>query len=256
MGWVLLMAQAQDLVNMALTFLAQPSGSIVSGLPDSTTEGSYVIASLSQNLMWLTEAQNRLCRLCVPILDIATVTVSAGQTSVGPYSTITNMAGRILHRPTTVSIGSNQLQATNFGFLTQANNYWFKPDPATGNPVAWVDSNVSILLAPGYTAAPTLTISGFFLPPPLSGADQTVDSSLDDYTQRAMAFYLAWMIASKNADNQVLAPRAPVMLNEFAASVKEIYTRLVESDPTLSGFFDAEPIDAVVQLMSQQSLRK
>jgi hypothetical protein len=67
--------------------------------------------------------------------------------------------------------------------------------------------------------------------------------------------YTAWMIAVKNMDNGVLVNRAQPMFGEFANGIKEVYTRLVEQDPTISGFMPPEPINALVQIAESMMVR-
>lgn len=319
------MYTAFDISNMAHKFLAQTQGSIVAGLPSGGGENDdYTVSAPMQELLWMTEGQNRLARLCVPIDDTATLTPpSAGASPLGPYPAVVSANLRTLHRPKQVFIGTRALQTANVGYLAAVGRY---PALPSGDPIAWADTNAGIAVST-YTTSPTFTLVGFFLPQALkysftgattsgsaitlpaanplsirpmpgdqillSGGSVTtgiytvagtadapgvvatgltltsapgnsvanvsgyspLDPFLDDYAVRAIAWYLAWMIAQTNADNSVLAERIPMCFNEWAGAVKEIYTRVVENDPTLSGFFTPAPIDAMVQIVKQSSPR-
>lgn len=242
------MATAQDVISYTETMLAQTSAMIVAGLPSGGGENdNYTITSDEQLLLWITEAQNRLARVCLPIYDTANFTPdAAGQATIGPYTQVTSADNRILHRPANVLIGTKGLNSANMGFLNSAGN-WYQPTP-DGDPTGWADNNTAIALS-AYTTQPTFTINGYFLPAPITDADQELDTFIDDYSQMAMAFYVAWRVGSKNLDNSVLASRAIPCANEFVASVKEIYSRLILTDGTLAAYFPPVQLDAMVQIM-------
>lgn len=245
---------AQDIINYTVGMLSLPSSTIVAGLPSGGGENDqYTIDSNTQLLKWASEGQDRVARLCMPIYDTATVAAgTAGQATIGPFSTITSASSRVLHTPSIVSIGSRQLAPGNMGFLTSAGNFY--PSAPNGDPTAWANNNTAIALS-SYTSTPTFTVQGYFLPAPLTTLAQPLDTFLDDFAIRTIAFYVAMMVASKNRDNVKIAAREIPSGNEFIGGVKEIYSRLVQNDPTLAAFFPAAPIDAMVQLIKQMVTR-
>ena len=248
---------AQDVINYALTMIAQTSRSIVAGLPSGAGElAPWSIAPTDQMLLWATESQERLARLCVPILDTATYTVStAGTPVLASYSQIITGSGapsispgRALHRPKTVKIGAASLSMVDPAFLDTPWP-WYPPTGA-GDPTAWSDTNSQIQLS-AYTTTPTFAILGYYLPAPLTTTTQCIDPAFDDYSIMAMGWYVAWRTAIKNADNSVIAQRTPALYAEWANAVKEIYTRLIGNASGLSSFFQPQPIDAMVQVVKQ-----
>ena len=249
------MATNQFIYDFALTMLAQPENSIAAGMVTGAAEDAYQITAITQACLWITEAHNRITRLCVPISDTATMTATTpGQTIIGPYPLIVSAAGRILHRPSNVMIGTRSLISTNKGFLNQMNGYWFPPDPATGGPAAWVDENTQLELS-RYTSTPTFTVQGYFLPTPVTTLTQAIEPCFDDFAIRAIAFYLAWMIAMKNQDTSIFASRVGFCGGEWVAGVKEMYTRLIENDPTMAGYFSPAPVDSLVAEQKQIVVR-
>jgi hypothetical protein len=308
----------QDVWNLALTMLAQPSTFIASGLPSGGGQNDqYTITPTIQAILWMIEGQNRLGRLCTPIPDTVNYSGAAGQPATGPYSAMSSASGRPLYRPTQMAIGSAILAATNTGYLRGPYS-WYPNDPATGNPTAWADNDTVALIGSGvYATTPTFTINGYFLPQPvkylfsgatvatatlsvatgpignnpaagdiiyLSGGSVTpgnytvasvtnsttlvlttnpgnssgnvngaspLDAFLDDFRFRALGYYVAWETAQKNMYNQRLAQQIAPCANEWIGSVKEIYDRVIENDPTLAGIFAPEPIDAQIQLIKQ-----
>jgi hypothetical protein len=245
------MAIADDLINLALKMLAQTtaSGQVIAGLFGGASEaGAPVIDGNTQMLFWLSEAQNRLARLCLPIPDYAAIQAAApGAQTIGPYTNLVAPSGRTMHQAAGVWIGSKQLAPANMGFLSSGN--WYPAD-IMGDPTAWANNNTGIALS-SYTTQPWFTISGYFLPVPLTSLSQELDPNIDDYSEIAMWAYLAWRIAVSNQDNSVLFERAGVCLQEFAGTVREIYTRLISNDSTISSFYPAQAIDAQVQVMKQ-----
>jgi len=244
---------AQDIVNQAETYLAQTSQMDVAGLPSGTGESDiYTITSNQQLLNWINEGQNRVARLCLPIADTATFTpATAGQSTIGPYSAVTSSAGRTLHTPTELSIGTKDISPANQGQVT--NKTWY-PSTPDGDPTGWANNNSAIGLSP-YTTRPAFTIGGYFLPTPVVLLTTPIDTFLDDFAQRAVAFYVAWMVAAKNRDNSVLSTREVPCANEWIGSVREIYSRIIANDETLAGIFPPAPIDAMVQLVKQMTPR-
>jgi hypothetical protein len=264
---------ASDVINYATSMLAQPQNTIVAGLPAGTGENDvYAITAEQQSLEWINEAQNQLALLCTPIYDQVCVRPAvAGQSILGPYTTLITPGvcggsssslvssinssgssfgpitawGRTLHRPLMLSIGSAQLNAANVGFLSAAYNWY--PTDVNGNPTGWADTNTAIQLS-NYTTQPLFVIEGYFLPAPVTSASQILDPAIDSDGFIAMSYYLAWRTATKNLDNQVLANRIQPMFSEYASKVKNLYNRVILNDPTLSGLFAPEPIDAIVQL--------
>ena len=135
-----------------------------------------------------------------------------------------------------------ELTPGNQGYLN--NPRWYPPTPS-GNPTGWSSMNSLIQLSQ-YSAAPlTFTIPGYYLPAPLTNPAQELDPAIDDFAFRTIAFYMAWMVALKNQDNTVLAERIVPMQNEWVASVKETYARLLQNDPTTAALFPAEPVNAM-----------
>jgi hypothetical protein len=243
------MAQAQDVIDYALKMLAQTQASIVAGFPSGTGEADgYAISPTTQMLSWATEAQNRIARLCMPIQDVAAVQpAAAGAPILAAYTQIVAPSGRTMHQASQIMIAGRQLQAANMGYLS--GGYWYPPD-LYGNPTAWANNNSGVALS-AYTTQPIFTVLGYFLAVPLTALDQDLDPFIDDYAQIAMWSYLAWRIAVSNQDNTVLAERAGSCLQEFANTVREIYTRLISNDNTLSAYFPPQAIDAQVQAMKQ-----
>jgi len=247
------MPTANDVIDYALTLLAQAANSIAGGLPLGGMSGSWEIDPTAQLLLWATEAQERLARLCVPIPDIATVTPAvAGQTTIAPYGSLISPGGRTMHTVIDVYIGNppdTRLIPGQYGQL----NAWYPPDFA-GNPTAYANINSAIVASP-YTTQPLFTIDGFFLPAELTALDQTLDPYLDDLCRIAMADYIAWRVAEKNQDNAVLAQRAMPRVQDYANVVKEIYTRMVANDSSLSPYFSPQAIDSQVAAMYQKVLK-
>jgi hypothetical protein len=246
----------QTILNYAETILAltSQSGPIATQLPSGTGEGvTPTIDGTTQFCLWITEGMERLARLCVPVSDVATATASQPGPGgiIGPFSEIQSTAGRTLYSPTYVSIGNTNLQATNLGFLN--NTVWFPPAP-DGDPTAW--ANVTTFIDLGdYTSNPTFTIQGYFLPIPVTATSTPIDPFFDDYMQRTVAFYVAWMVCAKNRDNTVLQSREVACLNEFVGGVKELYSRLVLTDITLPAIFPQAPIDSLLNLVKQVTPR-
>lgn len=247
------MATGQDVVNYALTMLAQTQASIAAGLPSGGGEADdYAIPSNTQLLLWVTEAQNRLARLCVPIPDYAAVQAPAvGSQALSSYVNIQSPSGREMHQATEVYIGSKRLTPANMGYLRASN--WY-PSAINGDPTAWANNNSGISLS-FYTTQPWFLINGYFLPVAVTSLSQALDAYLDDYCQLAMAFYVAWRVATKNLDNNVLAERAGPCAQEFGNTVREIYTRLISNDQTLSAIFTPQAIDSQVNLMRQSMVK-
>lgn len=237
---------AQDIINAVEVYLTQTSQMIVAGLPSGLGEADdYTITSNNQLLLWINEGANRVTRACIPIYDSATVTPAvAGQTVLSQFTQMISIAGRQLFSPSALLIGGKQLVPANVGFMGR--NYWYPPDPV-GNPTGWANVSSSIQLSP-YSSQPAITVQGYFLPTPMTLTTSPLDPFIDDFAQRTIAWYVAWMVASKNADNSVLAGRIPMCLNEWVGGVKEMFDRMTQNDLTLGGYFPAEPIDSMLQL--------
>jgi hypothetical protein len=250
------MVIGQDVLNEASTYLGltAKSGPIAAQMPDGTGEGTApTVDGTTQLLKWITEGMDRIARLTLPISDIASAQASAAGPNgiVGPFSTIQSIAGRTLYVPTFVNIDDTELTATNLGFLN--NQTWFPPTP-DGDPTAWVNTTSYIDLS-YFTTQPNFTIQGYFLPIPVVDVSTPIDTFFDDYATRASAFYVAWMVAAKNRENEVLQAREIPCLNEFVGSVKEMYSRLIQTDPSLSAIFPAAPIDSLLQVLKQLTPR-
>lgn len=240
-----------DIIYMALKMLAQTtaSGQVAAGLYGGASEaGAPVIPGNDQMLFWATEAQNRLCRLCLPIPDYAAVQAPyADALSLCPYTALDTPSGRQLHQVTDLYCNNLRLQPASSGYLRAAN--WYPP-ALSGDPTAWANLNSSISLS-AYTTQPWFTAQGYAIPMPLTSLIQELDTYIDDYAQIAMWSYLGWRIAVSNQDNSVLAERAGPCQQQFIEVVREIYTRLVSNDSATSAIFVPEAIDAQVQLMKQ-----
>lgn len=245
------MATAQDLVNYCETLLQQTSAMILAGLASGGGENDeYTIASNTQLLLWATEAQNRLARLCLPIADTATVSpAAAGQAVLSPFTQILSTSGRQLITPTVVSIAGRTLQLANQGWVANARFY---PATPAGDPAAWASTNNALTLST-YSTQPACAVGGFFLPAPLTNPVQSIDPFIDDFAQLAVATYIAMRVAQKNQDNTVLAERIVPLGNDWVAYVREIYARLIQGDATLEGFFPPEPVNSMpgVQIVKQ-----
>jgi len=237
------MATAQDLINYCETLLQQTSAMFLAGLPSGGGENDeYTIPSNTQLLLWANEGQNRLAKLCLPIADTATATpAAAGASVLAPFTQIVSASERTLVTPTSVSIGTRTLQMANQGFIGNARFY---PATPAGEPAAWASTNNAVTLST-YQSLPECTVYGYFLPKPLSNPVQDIDPFIDDFAQRTIAHYMAWMVAQKNVDNTVLAERIVPLGNEWVGGVREIYARLIQNDTTLEGFFPPESVNSM-----------
>jgi len=227
------------------------SGATAAGLFGGVSEaGSPVIPGNDQLLFWATEAQNRLCRLCLPIQDYAAAQPAyAGAQTLAAYTQLTTPSGRQLFTASDVYLGSSKrLQPASAGYSRAQN--WYPPD-LEGNPTAWTNLGSGIGLS-GYTTRPWFTINGYAIPAPLTALTQQLDENIDDYAQIAMWAYVAWRLALSNQDNTVLASRAAWCMSEFISTLREIYTRLIGNDSNLSAGFVATDIDAQVAIMKQE----
>jgi hypothetical protein len=241
------MATAQDLVNYCETMLQQTSQMILAGLASGGGENDqYTIPSNTQLLLWATEGQNRLARLCLPIADTATVAAAAAPV---PFTQIVSASGRQLITPTTVSIGGRTLQLANQGWVGNARFY---PATPAGEPAAWASTNTALTFST-FSTQPGAVVNGYFLAVPLTNPVSPVDPYIDDMAQLAVATYMAMRVAQKNQDNTVLAERIVPLGNDWVAYVREIYARLIQGDATLEGFFPPEPINSMpgVQIVKQ-----
>lgn len=250
------MTVGQDVFNKVATYLALTAKSlpIAAQMSDGTGESTTpIIDGTTQICLWITEGMNRLARLCVPITDtaVATTTSSGPNGIVGPFSAIQSGLNRTLYVPTFVSIGSNQLLQTNLGFLN--NTIWFQSTPI-GDPTAWSDATTYIDLS-YFTTSPTFTIQGYYLPMPVGALGDPVDPFFDDFSVLTVAYYVAWRVAAKNRENSVLQAREIPCLNEFVGNAKEIYSRLVLTDNTLSAIFPPAPLDSLFQSLKQVTPR-
>lgn len=155
-------------------------------------------------------------------------------------------------------------------FLPTPVKYAFSDATAVGNtltgttPLAQVPANGDVIsISGGSTTSALYTVIGventstlLLSSPPgdsagnVSGASP-IDTYLDDYCCLALSFYTAWRIAQANQDNTVLGERIPWIVQEFAGTVKEIFTRLVSNDSTISGYFAPQAIDAQIADMKQ-----
>lgn len=82
-----------------------------------------------------------------------------------------------------------------------------------------------------------------------------VDPYIDDIAWRTVAYYLAWMIAQKNAANNVLQSRIAVCANEVVIGMKEMYDTSIANDPTLAGYFPPDVLDTQITFIEQKQPR-
>lgn len=247
------MSTAISIINQAQKMLALTTASQVAGLFGGASEaGLPVIDPTTQMLFWATEAQNRLARLCLPIQDYAAAqSTEAGAQTLAPYTSLISPSRRQLHTVTAVFCNGLSLESVTAGYIRSGN--WYPP-ALSGDPTAWSNLNSGIGLSI-YTTQPWFTANGYALPAPLTTTDQVLDANIDDYAQIGMWSYLAWRIAVSNQDNPVLVSRIEPCQQQFIEVVREIYTRLVSNDSTISASFPAEPIDAQVSIMKQEVIK-
>ena len=132
------------------------------------------------------------------------------------------------------------------------------PAPAVGDVYAIYSTGgfyVQTVTVTSIISSTEVGISGWSGGAGMGQVASLMDSAFDAFAIRTIAFYIEWMTASKNMDVNVLSGRIAPGLNEFIMGVKEMYIGLIDTDPTASGYFVPEAIDALVQIISSKAPR-
>ena len=201
------------------------------GSLETGTGGAAVLTTAATAAQYLNDGAADLARAAFPIVSGGTFSWPAGAQS-SLLSLFTTPDGTTLWYARGLSWGGAALTHCSRSALENYYPTWAADAP--GTPLYWYDTGQNgVGLYPIPSAAQTVAVSGFALPPALVNASD-VPAWLPPDLANLLVFYAATMIAEKNLEDPSLAARIDIWRGEYERGKSALLAKLAAADPLLA----------------------
>jgi hypothetical protein len=224
--------QAQDIIYQALNILGLESDTDIAGITTGEGDNNFEVSSTDALVKLLNKSQNEVVRYCVPIHDIATISLAVGDEFDPSFSILTTNS-RPIRTPITVNIDGYYLKQCK---SSQMKTWWDYYDPATSSPAAYCDERTAIILSMPIVTACTATIEAYCYPTQVSAYDDNIDKFIDDEIFYIIAHSLSCQLLKRNIATPNISQRT-VTVQDYNQMLQERYNSLDFTDPSIKSYF-------------------
>lgn len=217
-----------QLRTLVYNFLNEDTDSVVGevGSNNANSPAQTTDATITQEINF---GYDLLSKTCIALLDSGTLSYALNSKFV-QLSTFTMSSGGTLFAPIDISWNGTDLQKMDQAYDTLN----FGMNTPSGTPKYWVPwGTYGLRLTPPPSATQAVTVFGAVTPPPLSANGDLVYGIPDSETLY-IAYYAAYMIASKNIESPNLQLKIMPWKNEFDAASLRMYAQLKAFSPSLA----------------------